>query len=82
MHFGSAFYYMISFGGFVGARQFRMSFISKSEFSLSPVDGGDFAALLHVCRSVFFVQSGGGDGRPDWRHPFAVSILSGSRGWH
>jgi MFS transporter, NNP family, nitrate/nitrite transporter len=38
------FYYMISFGGFVGLASSYVLYF-KSEFSLSPVDGGDFAAL-------------------------------------
>src|SRR5246127_5997426 len=38
------FYYMISFGGFVGLASSYVLYF-KSEFNLSPVHGGDFAAL-------------------------------------
>jgi MFS transporter, NNP family, nitrate/nitrite transporter len=46
------FYYMISFGGFVGLASSYVLYF-KSEFSLSPVDGGDFAALCTFVGASF-----------------------------
>jgi MFS transporter, NNP family, nitrate/nitrite transporter len=46
------FYYMISFGGFVGLASSYVLYF-KSEFSLSPVHGGDFAALCTFVGASF-----------------------------
>jgi NNP family nitrate/nitrite transporter-like MFS transporter len=46
------FYYMISFGGFVGLASSYVLYF-KSEFSLSPVDAGDFAALCTFVGASF-----------------------------
>src|SRR5258708_25554820 len=46
------FYYMISFGGFVGLASSYVLYF-KSEFSLSPVDRGDFAALCTFVGASF-----------------------------
>ena len=46
------FYYMISFGGFVGLASSYVLYF-KSEFGLSPVQGGDFAALCTFVGASF-----------------------------
>jgi MFS transporter, NNP family, nitrate/nitrite transporter len=46
------FYYMISFGGFVGLASSYVLYF-KSEFNLSPVHGGDFAALCTFVGASF-----------------------------
>jgi MFS transporter, NNP family, nitrate/nitrite transporter len=46
------FYYMISFGGFVGLASSYVLYF-KSEFSLSPIHGGDFAALCTFVGASF-----------------------------
>ena len=51
------FYYMISFGGFVGLASSYVLYF-KSEFSLSPVDGGDFAALCTFVGASFRLVGG------------------------
>ncbi|MGC3992367.1 MAG: MFS transporter [Chthoniobacteraceae bacterium] len=67
------FYYLITFGGFVGLATSYVLFF-KGEYKLTPVQAGDFAAL---CTGYWRVAPSGWrrDCRPHRRHSFALLLL-------